>query len=238
MGEDGRGDEAGAPESAANYVRGGGPPTPSHEESFGVRQARAKAEEGRLIEWAAGAGKLGGKIPVPEDRGGEHLVSYDPESNRYLKSTRPEANLGYGLALTDSGLGATAAEYLDRLALTNRYFGDDLRVERVVRQSGRAVIVTSQPQIDGPPATPGQIIGRLLEGVFALVAPGTFYQEADSVLVFDLYPKNVKFSAGKVLPIDPVFQRVTPEFVEFIRANYLRLPDYQNAEARAWDAAV
>ena len=134
MGEDGREDEAGSPESAARYVGGRSSPAPSHEEFCGIRQARARAEETRLIGWAVGVGKLGGKIPVPEDRGGEHLVSYDPASNLYFKSTRPEANLGYGLALTDSGLGATASEYLERLVLTNHYFGDDLRLEHVVKQ--------------------------------------------------------------------------------------------------------
>ena len=146
--------------------------------------------------------------------------------------------MGYGLALTDSGLGATASEYLDRIALTNQYFGDDLRVERVVMSGGKPVIVTSQPQVDGPPANPRQIVEMMAGCGFEGIAPGTFYYAGEDLLAFDLYPKNVKFSDGKALPIDPVFQRTTAEFARFIGGNFTRLPDYQNAEARAWNVAL
>lgn len=158
MEEGSRGDEAGTPESAARYVGRGGETTPRHEEPYSVREARAKAEAARLLQWADEVGKLGGKVPVAQDRGGEHTVSYDPIPNRYFKATRPEASLGYDIALTDSGLGATPAEYLDRLALNNRYFGDDVCIERVVKQGDKAIIVTSQSFVDGLPATPSQII--------------------------------------------------------------------------------
>ena len=68
----------------------------------------------------------------------------------------------------------------------------------------------------------------------SISAPGAFYNEAEGVLAFDMYPKNVKFSNGVAVPIDPVLQRATPEFAEFIRQNHQNLPDFQNAEARAW----
>ncbi len=237
MEENGRGNEAGSPESAASYVGRGGAGTPRHEESYSVRSARSRAEESRVFEWATRVGKLGGKIPTPEDRGGEHTVSYDPKSNRYFKATRPEANLGFGIALTDSGLGATPAEYLHRLFLNNQLFGDDVRIEWVVRPGIRPVIVTSQPYVKGPPASPRQIVGRMLAGGFYPIAPGAFYSEEAKILAFDVYPKNVKFTDGKVVLIDPVLQCVIPEFVQFIRRNYQHLPDFQNVEAQKWNSA-
>ena len=78
----------------------------------------------------------------------------------------------------------------------------------------------------------------MLEAGFKYIAPGTFYHGADQILAFDLYPKNVKFNLGETLPIDPVVQRATPDFARFIAANYARLPDYQNAEARLWGTAL
>ena len=113
-----------------------------------------------------------------------------------------------------------------------------MRVERVVKHGGKPFIVTSQPQVKGPAATPRQIIRTMGESGFDPIAPGAFSHREEGILAFDAYPKNVKFSGGEAAPIDPVLQRATSEFAEFIRRNHGSLPDFQNAEARAWESEL
>jgi hypothetical protein len=47
---------------------------------------------------------------------------------------------------------------------------------------------------------------------------GAYYDEPAGLLVFDLFPRNAIQSAnGVVYPIDPVIQRITPDFGQFLR---------------------
>jgi len=114
--------------------------------------------------------------------------------------------------------GATPAEYLDRLALQNKFFDDDIRLERVVLKSGRPVIVTSQPAIAGQAALP-HLVDELMASVgYERLAAGAYYREG--FLIFDLVPRNAIAAAdGIVYPIDPVVQRVQPDFADFLREN-------------------
>jgi len=122
------------------------------------------------------------------------------------------------LALGSLTHGATPAEYLDRLALQNKFFDDDIRLERVVLKSGRPVIVTSQPAIAGQAALP-HLVDELMASVgYERLAAGAYYREG--FLIFDLVPRNAIAAAdGIVYPIDPVVQRVQPDFADFLREN-------------------
>ncbi len=112
--------------------------------------------------------------------------------------------MGFGISLTNTAQGATAGEYLDRLALNNRIFGVDVRLERVLKHSAeRAVIVTSQPNAVGRPATPEEIRAMMVAKGFEELAPAVFYHPPEAVLVHDLAPRNVVFTQGRAVPSIP-----------------------------------
>ena len=59
--------------------------TPAHDDSARERNARNCAEQIRLKAWAEANGKLKGKLPPEDDRGGEHIVHYNAKTDRYEK---------------------------------------------------------------------------------------------------------------------------------------------------------
>ncbi len=208
----------GSLESAARFTRGGAPAAPDHDATERERFARIEAERPRLIQWAKANGKLGGTIPPEDSRGGEHRVFYCKKTDRYLKSTIPEKHKGFGIALGSHTHGATPSEYLDRLALQNKIFNDDIRLEWVVVKEGMPVIITSQPFISGSHPSQEHIDEMMIEHGFEKIIAGAFYDRDEGLLVFDLFPKNAKTNAaGVICPFDPVVQRITSEFAEFLR---------------------
>ncbi len=141
-------------------------------------------------------------------------------TGRFFKATRPEAQLGFGIALGDYIRGATPSEYLDRMVLQNEIFFDDVRLEQIVESPQGLSIVTSQATIKGRSATTEEI-GEFLESLgFQKFAPAIFYDESRGVLMYDLYPRNVLVDESHIPHvIDPVIQRVTSDFADFIRNN-------------------
>jgi len=81
-------------------------------------------------------------------------------------------------------------------------------------------IVTSQPFIKGRDAEQGEIDAMMYRKGFERIGEGMYYHSGEGLLVHDLVPKNAKVDTdGRVLAIDPVIQRVTPEFAEYFRRN-------------------
>lgn len=105
------------------------------------------------------------------------------------------------------------------MGLQNRIFHDDVKLERIVPvSSGKLSIVTSQPYIKGRDATQPEIDAIILSIGFEIIGVGAYYKADEGIVAYDLLPKNAKVDAyGFVQPIDPVIQRVTPEFVDFLR---------------------
>ena len=207
-------------ESSAHYTRGGGAPAPDHDADHPDRTSRIEAEQQRLIRWAKENGKLGagGRLPPEFSRGGEHQVYFHEKKQRYLKATLLERQLGYGIALGSNSRGATPSEYLDRLDLQNQIFNDDIRLERVVLKNGKPIIVTSQPAIKGVAPTQAALNELMAGKGFERLADGAYYDEGVGLLIFDLFPRNaIQAANGVIFPIDPVIQRVTPEFGQFLR---------------------
>ena len=207
-------------ESAAHFTRGGGAPTPDHDADNARRASRVEAEQRRLIQWAKENGKLGstGRLPPPFAQGGEHDVYFQKRTQRYLKATRPDRQKGYGIALGSLTHGATPSEYLDRLDLQNQIFNDDIRLERILENNGRPIILTSQPFIKG--GTPAQAaLDELMIGKgYEKLADGAYYDEQAGLRVFDLFPRNaIQTADGQIYPIDPAVQRIAPEFGQFLR---------------------
>jgi hypothetical protein len=121
-------------ESCAHVTRGGGAPTPGHDADNQSRASRVAAEQTRLIEWAEENRKLASSSRLPPffAEGGEHRVYFRKNGYRYVKVTRTDRHRGYGIVLGSFVHGATPSEYLDRLALQNCLFNDDIRLERIV----------------------------------------------------------------------------------------------------------
>ena len=213
-------DARGSLKSSADFTRGGGPPAPDHDADSASRSRRVETEQQRLIQWAQENGKLSRSRRLPPEftRGGEHQVFFEKKSRRYLKATLLEKQRGYGIALGSFTHGATPSEYLDRLDLQNQIFGDDIRFERITLSDGKPIIVTSQPAIKG--AEPTQLaLDELMQSKgYEKLDAGAYYDECAGLLVFDLFPRNaIQVANGDVFPIDPVVQRVTKEFGEFLR---------------------
>lgn len=205
-------------ESAADFTRGGGAPAPDHDAAHARRTGRVEAEQQRLIQWAEENRKLGGRLPPEFTRGGEHQVYFHKGKQRYFKATLLERQLGYGIALGSNSRGATPSEYLDRMDLQNQIFNDDIQLERVVLKNGKPIIVTSQPFIKG--VAPSQLaLDELMTGKgYEKLADGAYYDERIGLLMFDLFPRNaIQTANGIIFPIDPVIQRVTAEFGQFLR---------------------
>lgn len=208
-------------EACALYTRGGTPPAPDHDASFAARQDRLAAEKQRLVDYARACRALrDSDRDFPADtEGGEHKVFHLVHAKRYLKATLSRKQLGYGIALGSFIRGATPSEYLDRLDLHNEIFDDDVRLEYVMANGSTPVIVTSQPAIIGEHPTQSFIDGVMvkLRGL-ELMAEGAYYDAKLGVLIYDLFPRNVYVSAeGQMLPIDPVIQRIDPDFADFLR---------------------
>jgi hypothetical protein len=205
-------------ESSAHYTRGGGAPAPDHDAAHASRTRRVEAEQQRLIQWAKENRKLGGRLPPEFTRGGEHQVYFHKSKQRYIKATLLERQLGYGIALGSNSRGATPAEYLDRLDLQNQIFNDDIRLERVVLKNGKPIIVTSQPAIKGIAPTQAALDELMAGKGYEKLTDGAYYDEHVGLLIFDLFPRNaIQVANGIIFPIDPVIQRVTPDFGQFLR---------------------
>jgi len=207
-------------ESAAHFARGGGPPTPDHDAADAHRASRVKTEQRRLIQWAQENGKLGfsGRLPPVFARGGEHQVYFQKRTRRYLKTTLPDRQKGYGIALGSLSRGATPSEYLDRVDLQNLIFLDDIRLERIVANSGRPIIITSQPAIKGVAPTQAALDELMTGKGYEKLTDGAYYDAPNGLLIFDLFPRNaIQAADGHIYPIDPVIQRITPDFGQFLR---------------------
>lgn len=214
-------DSSGTLDACAWFTRGGGAPAPDHDADHATRQSRVVAEQTRLVRWAEENGKLRYRHrPLPEfARGGEHLVFYRQSNRRYYKATLAERQQGYGIALGSYSRGASPAEYLDRQAIHNRIFDDDIRLEYVLENKGFPVIVISQPGVKGSAPPQPAIDAMMTSKGYETFAPGAFYDAAAGLLIFDLLPRNaILTDDGRVFPIDPVIQRIDAEFAAFLRA--------------------
>jgi hypothetical protein len=118
-------------------------------------------------------------------------------------------------------------EYLERLLLQNEIFGDEIELQGVAVEDGKAVIPTSQPALVGQPPAFSDITAflsrlwfRPLPGLH-LGNPGAlaFYRDLDELAVFDAHPANfVQDTAGVILPIDLILVRADPPLQEALKA--------------------
>lgn len=170
-------------------------------------------------------------MPRKQETHGEHHVFLDTDKQRYFKIThdsRDENAAGFAIAIGVDDIrmsvqsqrwmcvpyirDATPFEYLSRVVLFNRAFGDDIQLEGVICNEGRIAIVTSQPVIKGKAATPEQLKAAMEEMGFLLsdcpslgrknIISLSFYHPDEKVAVFDTHAANFLVNEGIVAPID------------------------------------
>jgi hypothetical protein len=155
-------------------------------------------------------------------RGGEeHRVWLSPDGSSVLKATYAGA-FGYSIICSEATGGlpeitkGLPLEYLERLLLQNRIFGDDIRLKGVAEESDGAIILSSQPLVAGFPVDREEFIPFMQRLWFepllglSLGNPGAlaFYRDLDEVAAFDAHPANfVKDFNGVILPIDLILVR-------------------------------
>ena len=209
-----RGSSEGTLESAARLLRGVA--SPDGATSSSQRRVLQGRQERDLEIWAKSNGcwlepeiALDGFI-----RGGEeHRVR--PRDDVFEKATYPGR---YGFTVIPYNgqptlTHALPGEYLERLLLANRIFGDSMKLVGVTREPEGLVVLTTQPTVVGDAATGDEMIGYFAARRFQLI-PGfcagykgslSFYRDLDQVAVFDAHPANVlRDRSGILLPIDAV----------------------------------
>lgn len=153
-----------------------------------------------LIQWATKVGFYIEGLPTayhPQARmygGMEHFV-FDA-GPRWVKITQGSGE-GFGFtigALDGEALLVRAGpfEYLRRLELSNQVFKDDIVLHAVSRDgAGNVIIITSQPDYVGEPASI-EFIQVSMQGAFfqALPETGCFYRAVDNIAIFDLHSEN------------------------------------------------
>lgn len=172
------------------------------------------------------------EVAPPKDwaRGGsEHAVQIEPDGKRIRKWTRlaPEGGLGFQIGVGHGWDKATQqfvahvgwerrqtpAEYLERIALFNRLFSDDIRFEGYSKKSdGAVVIVTSQRLLEGDHPPQADIDRWLADRGFSRVRSAgelpAAYRARDGVVLFDIKPANfIRDPQGRLHAIDVIVSR-------------------------------
>ena len=202
-----------------------------------------------LVEWAREKGlelEADEWLSRVENTHGEHHVFLDTDKQRYFKIThdsRDKNAPGFAIAIGLDDIimtvesqrwmcvpyirDATACEYLSRVVLFNRTFGDDIQLEGVICDPARIAVVTSQPVIRGRAATTEEVAAAMEEWGFVLsdcpplgrknVASQSFYNSAERIAVFDTHAANFLVNEGVVAPIDALITTMD-EYLEFYLA--------------------
>ena len=153
------GDAEGALASAARHLRA--TPYPVRGVSTRDRQTLEGRQARDLLAWARESGRLieSASYVARACRGGEeHRVWPAPDGRRVEKATYPGC-FGFTVltSLAAGGLPdlvkGLPLEYLERLLLQNEIFGDEIELQGVAVEDGKAVILTSQPALVGHPPT-------------------------------------------------------------------------------------
>lgn len=193
-----------------------------------LRELRDRERE-LLQKWAGNQGRCFKEDPslsLGRRQGhGEHVVSFDPETRCWWKTTHPgKSGVGAEFHYSDlppfsihslSARELLPSEYLDRLILHNEEFGDDIRLEGYITGDLPSLLI-SQPDISGTPATRGQMeqqmrnFGYLILPEIYLGKPNSisFYQPIRRIAFFDAHPGNFFCFGDVTLPIDGIIMHV------------------------------
>lgn len=180
-----------------------------------------------LDQWAEARGELaGGQWLTTAERGGaEHFIQHATGEPRVLKITYP-GQFGLRMRFTlkpgvmpkqlADAIGlmpATPLEYLDRLALHNELFGDDMCFHGLMRQEKGWSFVTSQIFLRGEKPSITQIAAFMAENGFRKLGDeNAYFRESDHLAVFDAHARNFVLVDGIPVPFDVIPQYVSGRF--------------------------
>ncbi len=181
---------------------------------------RYGAEWRALESWCAEEGLIANAACVPERKGGrEHDLRQISESGVWLKFTMPWAS-GYAVDLSGQEpilLPARPLQYLERMRMQNRYFGDAIRFVGISADAKQRRMIIMQPDITGRPPTWAELDewfhgqGYRKLGVRKLGAYDSVAYAGHGVGVFDVRPANVVVSDDqRLFPIDLILRKLTP----------------------------
>lgn len=169
----------------------------------------------RLQAWAEENGCHYERLQPLKEGGREHDLTFDPASSSWLKFTKPSA-AGYVVSVDFDApelRPALPLEYLQRLALQNEIFADDVSFVGIAGAKHDFRIVSRQSDIVGVAASESDIVRLMTEELGFVLLPAKFsvgyveslaFLRAD-VAVFDLRPANlVKTDSGIIVPIDSI----------------------------------
>lgn len=181
------------------------------------KSGRERVSAAGLLAWAQDSGRILNPTPLVNTggenhpQGGEHVVLFDPSTTRVVKLTKP----GFFGAQ-----GEDAGAYLQRWALHNRAFGDDVAFEGLVTLPGedlpRAVI--SQAFAQGKDATPQEQRDFLIEKGFIETEDGRWIHPIREIVAWDtITPGNAIMTESGVRFIDLQMAIAPKEELEAIR---------------------
>lgn len=202
-----------SPESAADFIRRSAEAVRARGESVGSQRAQRFA----LIEWARSIGRTLPFSHVEQflrvSEGAEHVVFHDPQRGVAVKATHVNR---FGHSVIAEGKSASPLEYLERLALQNALFGDEICIEGVAFDEAQIEIVTTQPWIvashQSPSPSQAEIDAYFSSLGFDKVelapdVPLYFHPEL-GILVADAHDRNIlRNESGALVPIDLVIGR-------------------------------
>jgi hypothetical protein len=140
--------------------------------------------------------------------GREHRTWKHADFSRIYKYTYPN-QFGRTAFYGSGGLGNTDAlpfEYLTRMALHNKVFGDDVLIEATFEdEQGRVTLVISQTFIEGDHPKHEHIDAYMTAEGFVKTRSNDWYRASDDLAAFDAHPGNfISMPDGQVVPIDLV----------------------------------
>lgn len=201
-------------ESAQNDSRGDGrsdvrPPTEKWEQEL-HDQITAIHDRFDDVKTSYPVEKLIASKKEIDSRSQENYVYNDGIGN-VIKITK-QGIFGGTPYLNDKGeislRGGTPNEYLDRIKLNNKVFGDDIKFLGYTHdpKTGYIAAVTSQPFIKGTSPSKSEISSFFEDNGFKMVGIGTtFYDSSKNLLAFDAHEGNFKKTPeGKIIPIDVI----------------------------------
>ena len=214
-------------EDAAAYISSGMGTARRGRESLPELRA---TERILLCNWAKEKGCLFEQDPTlslnRRQAHGEHIVGFDPLMGIWWKTTHPgKAGVGvefrYDMLPPFSVSGIFArellpSEYISRMMLQNVEFSDDVRLEGYIDGINPSIVI-SQPDIEGDPATAGQMSVQMKElcyfslGNFQIGKPNSisFYNPERRIAMFDAHPGNFFHHQGLTIPIDGIISAVS-----------------------------
>lgn len=166
------------------------------------KYGRTRLSAAGLLSWAQGSGHTLNPAPFVNmggenlPQGGEHTVLFDPATSRVIKLTKP----GFFGAQ-----GEDAQAYLERWALHNRAFSDDVAFEGLVTLPGEGMprAVISQAFAQGRDATPDEQRDYLIEKGFHEMDDGRWIHPIREIVAWDtITPGNAIMTDEGVRFID------------------------------------